>query len=192
MPIFKPGWMLCIGLITQSVLAAPSTDLPPAPTPLVKENISPVPAIKTVDIPPTTFTQSEQASALNLGVLESIQSETVLYEAQLARVKALSELQKNGYDRSLAQPFNPAPPAQDNSKTEVKGSNQTSTPPQVVEIAGSGKGYSALLSLSNGNQVTVQTGNRIPGTDFVVKKISLDEVVVSSPDQPLVSLSFAG
>ncbi len=190
MPIFKLGWMLCISLITQSVLAAPSTDLPPAPA--FKENILPIPAIKTAEIPPTTFTQSEQASALNLGVLESIQSETVLYEAQLARVKALSELQKNGYDRSLAQPFNPAPPAQDNSKAEVKGSAKTFIPPQVIEISGSGKGFSALLSLSNGNQVTVQTGNRIPGTDFVVKKISLDEVVVSSPEQPLVSLSFAG
>lgn len=190
MPIVKSGWMLCIALLSQSVFAAPSTELPPAPA--VKETPTPAPVAKPADTAPTTFTQNEQASALNLGVLESIQSETVLYEAQLARVKALSELQKNGYDRSLTQPFNPAPPSQDNNKTEVKGTTQTGSPPQVVEIAGTGKGYTALLSLSNGNQVSVQTGNRIPGTDFVVKKISLDEVVVSSPDQALVSLSFAG
>ncbi|ERK05993.1 PilP [Serratia fonticola AU-AP2C] len=115
----------------------------------------------------------------------------MLYEAQLARAKALNELQKNGYDRALDQPFNPAPPSQDN-KTEVKGAVQDAVPPQIVEITGTGKGFTAVLALSNGNQVTVQSGDRIPGTEYVVKRINLNEVVVSGKSPTLVSLSFAG
>ncbi|MNV30462.1 Type IV pilus biogenesis [compost metagenome] len=61
-----------------------------------------------------------------------------------------------------------------------------------MEITGTGNGYLAVLSLSNGNQVTVQAGNRIPGTDFIVKRVTLNEVVVSGNNQSLMSLSFAG
>lgn len=174
--------VLCVILLSPEVFAKPTTSLPPAP-PLDME-------MKTV-MPPTTFTLAEAGRALNLGQLESIQAETVLYEAQLARAKALHELQKNGYDRSLEQPFNPTSPAQDN-KTEVNGAAQDVIPPQIVEITGNGTGYLAVLTLSNGNQVTVQTGNRIPGTDYVIKRITFNEVVVSAKNQSLVSLSFAG
>ncbi|WP_139102345.1 type IV pilus biogenesis protein PilP, partial [Serratia sp. 14-2641] len=55
-----------------------------------------------------------------------------------------------------------------------------------------GKGFTAVLALSNGNQVTVQSGDRIPGTEYVVKRINLNEVVVSGKSPTLVSLSFAG
>ncbi|HDO7154526.1 type IV pilus biogenesis protein PilP [Yokenella regensburgei] len=176
---------LCLLLLSPGVFAEPTTALPPAPS--LDTEVK-----TTVEVPPpTTFTRAEAGRALNLGQLEAIQAETVLYEAQLARAKALNELQKNGYDRSLEQPFNPAPPAQDN-KTEVKGAAQDVIPPQIVEITGNGTGYLAVLSLSNGNQVTVQTGNRIPGTDYVIKRITLNEVVVSGKNQSLVSLSFAG
>ncbi|MGP0867495.1 type IV pilus biogenesis protein PilP [Serratia sp. CY76356] len=180
-------WALCLVLIAPGVFAAPVADIPAAPpaSPPVK---SPTPA----DLPlPTTFARAEAGRALNLGQLEAIQAETVLYEAQLARAKALNELQKNGYDRALDQPFNPAPPSQDN-KSEVKGAVQDAAPPQIVEITGAGKGFTAVLALSNGNQVTVQVGNRIPGTEFVVKRININEVVVSGKNQTLVSLSFAG
>ncbi|ELN3120752.1 type IV pilus biogenesis protein PilP, partial [Escherichia coli] len=60
------------------------------------------------------------------------------------------------------------------------------------EITGTGKGFTAVLALINGNQVTVQSGNRIPGTEYVVKRINLNEVVVAGKNQTLVSLSFAG
>lgn len=182
---------LCL-LLSPGVFAAPTTTLPPAPLPepAVK---SAEPAEAPADAPqPTAFTRVEAGRALNLGQLESIQAETVLYEAQLARAKALNELQKNGYDRALDQPFNPAPPSQDNKKVEVKGATPDAIPPQVVEITGTGNGYLAVLSLSNGNQVTVQTGNRIPGTDYVVKRITINEVVVSGNNQSSMSLSFAG
>ncbi|CAI1177961.1 type IV pilus biogenesis protein PilP [Serratia entomophila] len=184
-------WALCLVLTAPGVFAAPVADIPAAPlaTPLAEKSVKPP---TSADIPlPTTFTRTEAGRALNLGQLEAIQAETVLYEAQLARAKALNELQKNGYDRALDQPFNPAPPSQDN-KTEVKGATQDAVPPQIVEITGTGKGFTAVLALSNGNQVTVQSGNRIPGTEYVVKRINLNEVVVAGKSQTLVSLSFAG
>nr|WP_260441662.1 type IV pilus biogenesis protein PilP [Serratia fonticola] len=172
-------------LIASGAFAAPIADVPPAP-PATHSAETPA------DIPqPTTFTRAEAGRALNLGQLEAIQAETVLYEAQLARAKALNELQKNGYDRALDQPFNPAPPSHDN-KSEIKGAEQNAVPPQIVEITGTGKSFIAVLTLSNGNQVTVQSGNRIPGTEFVVKRINLNEVVVAGKNETLVSLSFAG
>lgn len=180
-------WALCLMLLPTVAFAEPVTDLPPPPSVDSAEKKQ-VPA----DTPlPTTFTRAEAGRMLNLGQLEAIQAETVLYEAQLARAKALNELQKNGYDRSMDQPFNPAPPSLDNTP-EIKGATQNDPPPQIVEITGSGSGYMAVLSLSNGNQVTVQTGNRIPGTEYVVKRVNLNEVVVSGKNQSLVSLSFAG
>lgn len=182
MPTVKSGitpWALCLVLTTPSVFAAPVADIPAVPP-------------TSTGIPlPTTFTRAEAERALNLGQLEAIQAETVLYEFQLTRAKALNELQKNGYDRALDQPFNPAPPSQDN-KTEVKGAVQDAVPPQIVEITGTGKGFTAVLALSNGNQVTVQPGDRIPGTEYVVKRINLNEVVVSGKNPTLVSLSFTG
>lgn len=182
-------WALCLLWLSPVVFAAPTTTLPPAPSlESTAEQAEPANAPQS-----TTFTRVEAGRALNLGQLESIQAETVLYEAQLARAKALNELQKNGYDRGLDQPFNPAPPSLDGkAKADVKGAAQDSIPPQIVEITGAGNGYLAVLSLSNGNQVTVQTGNRIPGTDYVVKRITLNEVVVSGNSQSLMSLSFAG
>lgn len=194
MPTVK-SWVtplaLCLVLTATGVFAAPVADIPPAPlaTPSAEKSVAPP---TSADIPlPTTFTRTEAGRALNLGQLEAIQAETVLYEAQLARAKALNELQKNGYDRGLDQPFNPAPPSQDN-KTEIKGAVQDAVPPQIVEITGTGKGFTAVLALSNGNQVTVQAGTRIPGTEYVVKRINLNEVVITGKNQSLVSLSFAG
>ncbi|MGK2894518.1 type IV pilus biogenesis protein PilP [Klebsiella michiganensis] len=128
---------------------------------------------------------------LNLGSLETIQAETVLFEAKVARAKALGELQKSGVDSDPAPLFNPAPPAPADAQT-VKGASPDTTPPQVVEIAGSGNTLSALLVLSNGNQVRVQPGSRVPGTNYTVSRISFNEVVVSSPGHAAISLTFAG
>ncbi|WP_261804205.1 type IV pilus biogenesis protein PilP [Serratia marcescens] len=128
---------------------------------------------------------------LNLGSLETIQAETVLFEAKVARAKALGELQKSGVDADPPPLFNPAPPAGADTQ-DVKGAATDTTPPQVVEIAGSGNALSALLVLSNGNQVHVQPGSRVPGTNYAVIRISFNEVVVSSPGHAAISLTFAG
>nr|ULG14654.1 hypothetical protein 143p2_00047 [Serratia proteamaculans] len=93
-------WALSLVLTAPGVFAAPVADIPAAPlaTPLAEKSVKPP---TSADIPlPTTFTRTEAGRALNLGQLEAIQAETVLYEAQLARAKALNELQKNGYDRA--------------------------------------------------------------------------------------------
>ncbi|HID3656875.1 TPA: type IV pilus biogenesis protein PilP [Serratia marcescens] len=170
--------LLCVNAAT---LAEPVTQLPAAP--LVTSSGT-LPTAAT-----TAFAQREAGRALNLGELEAIQAETVLFEAQLARAKAFSELQKNGYDRSLDRPFNPAPPAQDTHET--KGAVDDMPPPKIVQITGMGKRFTALLMLSNGNQVTVQPGNHIPGSDYVVKSVTLNDVIVMKGQRTL-SLAFSG
>lgn len=183
----RAAWALCLLWLSPGVFAAPTTTLPPAPSPESAPEQT-----ESADVPQATaFTRVEANRALKLEHLEDIQAETVLYEFQLSRTKALNELQKNGFDSGQSQPFNPAPPSLD-GKADVKGTAQDAVPPQIVEITGTGNGYLAVLSLSNGNQVTVQTGNRIPGTDYIVKRITLNEVVVSGNNQSLMSLSFAG
>lgn len=186
-------WALCLVLTALGVSAAPITALPAAPSAIpATEPVTPViSVIPGQPQPPAPLTRIREERALDLGQLESIQAETVLYEAQLARVKALSELQKNGADRSLAQPLNVAPPPQE-GHTEVTGATRDDGPPQILEITGNRHAFTAVLLFGNGNQVTVQTGNRVPGTDYVVKRISLNEVVVTGKNTALVSLAFAG
>ncbi|MBC8950064.1 type IV pilus biogenesis protein PilP [Xenorhabdus sp. TS4] len=181
-------WLLSMVLITPAVNANPDTDLPSSSTVISEPK---EPSITTPTQTVTTFKRTEAGRALNLGQLESIQAETVLYEAQLARAKALSELQKNGYDSSFELPFNPASPIQDSNQIDIKGATQDTTLPQVIEISGRGKNFTALLTLNNGNQVTIQTGGQIPGTDYVVRRISINEVIITAPNRPLISLSFA-
>lgn len=180
---------LCLMLMSSGAIAAPTADPLPVSLPDTHEK-KPSPE----DVPtPVVGPRIQNSYALHLEHLETIQAETVLYEAQLARAKALNELQKNGYDHTLEPPFNPAPSSQDD-KTEIKGTGmiQNTALPQILEITGAGSGYLAVLSLFNGNQITVQAGQRIPGTDYVVKRITLNEVVISGKNQSLISLSFAG
>lgn len=173
---------LCLLLLSPAAMADPVSTLPPAqnassPAPL------PVPR-------PVTVMHDSAGQPLNLGSLETIQAETVLFEAKVARAKALGELQKSGVETDTATLFNPAPPAAD--AQAVKGASTDTTPPQVVEIAGSGNALSALLVLSNGNQVRVQPGSRVPGTNYTVSRITFNEVVASSPGHAAISLTFAG
>lgn len=157
---------------------------------VLAENVDSKPEVKS-SLPLTTFSQNEASRALNIGKLEEIQAGTVLYEAQLAMARALNELHKNGFDGTLERPFNPAPPSQDTQKL-IKVTEEYSSPPQVVEITGSGNGFSAVLVLSNGNRVPVQNGSRVPGTEYTVKRVGFNEVVVSGKNNTLLSLSFAG
>ncbi len=177
-----------MALITPAVNANPDTDSPSSSTAI---NEPPESSITTPTQTVTTFKRTEAGRALNLGQLESIQAETVLYGAQLARAKALSELQKNGYDSSSELLFSPVSSIQDSDQTDIKGATQETTLPQVIEISGRGKNFTALLTLNNGNQVTIQTGSQIPGTDYVVRRISINEVIIAAPNKSLISLSFA-
>lgn len=193
MPIVSYGtkcWVMILVLSVHDVSAAAEIDLPLSPI-STDQTLFAKSATTGISLP-TAFIHSKASHGLNLGQLESIQAETVLYEAQLARAKALNELQKNGYDHSLDHSFNPIQPAQKNRKSEVKATTSDFAPPLVIEIVGNGKGYTALLSLSNGNQHSVQAGTRIPGTDYTVKNINLNEVVVTGPEESSISLSFAG
>lgn len=182
-------WALCLALLTPAVMAAPVTTLPGVPA-----SLAPPPTASDLPLPvpqPLTVMHDNAGQPLNLGSLEVIQAETVLFEAQLARARALGELQKSGYDTVVDRPFNPAPPT-GNDAPAIKGAAADTTPPQVIEIAGEGGALTALLVLGNGNQVRVQTGSRVPGTDYRVKRISISEVVVTSPAHALLSLTFAG
>ncbi|WP_337263667.1 MULTISPECIES: type IV pilus biogenesis protein PilP [unclassified Serratia (in: enterobacteria)] len=185
-------WALGLAMTVVGGFAAPITAVPAAPAALPSTaSAAPItPMTSDTPSPSSPFTRADVGRTLDLGQLESIQAETVLYEAQLIRAKALSELQKNGYDRSLDLPFNPAPPSQE-GHSAVKGAMPEAGPPQILEITGNKRGFMAVLVLGNGNQVTVQTGNRVPGTDYVVKRITLNEVVVSGQNTALVSLAFA-
>lgn len=121
---------------------------------------------------------------LTIAHLEAIQAQTVLYEAQVLRARALQELQKNGGEVDSAKPFNPAPPA------DIPVISSQSLP-QIIQISGTGKSISALLILGNGNQVTVSQGSDIPGTAWQVSKITLNQVIVTSGDKAR-TLNFSG
>jgi len=60
---------------------------------------------------------------------------------------------------------------------------------QVLMVSGMGNNLTALISLPNGGQVAVKTGNTIPGVGLV-KFISLNEVTVSR-NQQIINLPFA-
>lgn len=124
-------------------------------------------------------------SDLTIEHLETIQAQTLLYEAQLARNRALQELQKTGADIDGDKPFNPAPP------NALPQASPIQSLPQIIQITGSDKRFSALLLLGSGNQITVGVGGDIPGTPYRVAKITLNQVVVSN-GETLRSLNFAG
>ncbi|KAA0260898.1 hypothetical protein M988_4238 [Hafnia paralvei ATCC 29927] len=143
--------------------------------------------------PPEAMMVSTPPSGGNVVNMEDIQAQTMLYQAQLLRDKALVELQKLGsdgdsrtlasaplpYDTSASQSAAPAAQAKDD------------TPPLVIQITGAGKTVSALIRTSGGNQLMVQAGNAIPGTNLKVEKISFDAVTVSRPGKQPWILAFA-
>ncbi|WP_426575564.1 type IV pilus biogenesis protein PilP (plasmid) [Xenorhabdus stockiae] len=182
-------WLLSLTLITPAVIAAPNTEQP------ADLKIKPESESNSITTPDnnSAFLQAETKKALNLGQLESIQAETIIYEAQLERAKTLNELQKNGYDRSLDLSFDQPPPIQSRpNEVYSQGVNQNSTLPKVIEISKIGKIFTAQIAFSNGNKINVKTGNRIPGTDYIVRRININEVVITSPNNQLISLSFSG
>lgn len=143
--------------------------------------------------PPEAMMVSTPPSGGNVVNMEDIQAQTMLYQAQLLRDKALVELQKLGSDgdsRTLAS----APLPYDTSASQSAAPAalaKDDTPPLVIQITGVGKTVSALIRTSGGNQLMVQAGNAIPGTNLKVEKISFDAVTVSRPGKQSWILAFA-
>lgn len=182
-----PNAKLCSALlgvifagITVSSQAAPATALPK-----IEEDTS-----KTIDSIPAT--NERPGDTLNLERIERIQGDTLLFEAQAARAKALQSLQQNnGYDVSLPSPLTqtliaPAPGVTPPTDTPPA---RTSLP-RIVEIAGSGKALRTRLALSDGASVEVTTGQRIPGTGDTVKNITAQEVQITTATGEVHTLPF--
>lgn len=183
-----PNAKLCSALlgmifasITVSSHAAPTTALPK-----ITEDTS-----KTVDSIPAT--NERPGDMLNLARIERIQGDTLLFEAQAARAKALQSLQQNnGYDASLPSPLTqtliaPAPGV--TPPTDTPPPARTSLP-RIVEIAGSGKALRTRLALSDGASVEVTIGQRIPGTGDTVKNITAQEVQITTAAGEVHTLPF--
>ena len=143
--------------------------------------------------PPEALMVSTPPAGGNVVNMEDIQAQTMLYKAQFLRDKALVDLQKLGSDgdsRTLAS----APLPYDTSASQSAAPTAPSkddTPPQVIQITGSGKTVSALIRTSGGNQLMVQAGNDIPGTNLKVEKVTFDAVTVSKPGKQPWILAFA-
>lgn len=117
---------------------------------------------------------------MTLEKLEQLQTETLLYEAQLNRDKALRELLTTPDTTSAPQATTPAQNAK--AAPEKDDSAQEADPlPRVRSISGNGTQLSALLRLADGSMVQIQSGQRIPGTGVTVKAISARNVQVYTP-----------
>jgi type IV pilus biogenesis protein PilP len=169
--------------ITVSSHAAPTTALPK-----IEEDTS-----TTIDSLPAT--NERPGNTLNLEKIERIQDETVMFEFQAARAKALQSLQQNnGYDASLPSSLTQTlvAPA---TTAGLPGTTLSALPaqtalPRVVEIAGSGKNLRTRLALSDGTAVELSAGQRIPGTGNTVKTITAQEVQITTSDGEIHTLAF--
>lgn len=120
-----------------------------------------------------------------LGRLEQIQAETVLYEAQVARSKALKSLQES--DGYVSVPV--TIPGEIGNSTTVKKAN-SNVLPSIAEIFGKNKDLLARISLQDGSVAEVRKNQRVPGTPFTVKRITVNEVIVTDSSGTTYSLSF--
>lgn len=144
-------------------------------------------------IPHESATTDRPQDPLSLARIERIQAETLLFEAQAARAKALQSLQQNnGYDTSLPSSLTQTLVAQAPAGTTA---SETALPlrtslPRIVEIAGIGKALRTRLILTDGISVEVATGQRIPGTIDTVSHISAQEVQITTAAGEVHTLPF--
>jgi type IV pilus biogenesis protein PilP len=120
-----------------------------------------------------------------LGRLEQIQAETVLYEAQVARSKALKSLQES--DGYVSVPV--TIPGEIGNSNTVKKAN-SNVLPLITEIFGTSKDLRVRVLLQDGSVAEVRNNQRIPGTELTVKKTTVNEVIVSDNSGTAYSLSF--
>ncbi|HDL6535732.1 TPA: type IV pilus biogenesis protein PilP [Yersinia enterocolitica] len=129
---------------------------------------------------------------LNIGLMESIQGNTVITEAKLINARAQAELQKVG-SVGVSIPLNTAMPLQPaESNKDGKAINSAQSLPQIIEISGAGKNLSAKLVTSNGNYLSVVNGTQIAGSDYIVKELTMTNVLVSDSKNNLYNLPFSG
>lgn len=149
-----------------------------------------------------TFAHTEKTIAmdkskleqLNVGLIELIQGNTVITEAKLINARAQSELQKVGsvggdIPLNTAMPLQPQPAE---SNKDGKAINSAQSLPQIIEISGAGKNLSAKLVTSNGNYLSVVNGTQIAGSDYIVKELTMTNVLVSDSKNNLYNLPFSG
>ncbi|MEF4610837.1 type IV pilus biogenesis protein PilP [Escherichia coli] len=101
--------------------------------------------------------------------VEQIQAETVIYEAKLARQKAVSEL------RNLASATPAITPSSGYSSladTDIPAQRVAAKSLRVIEIFGTPQQMSARISLLDGSVTDVKVGQSIPGTSYKVASIT--------------------
>ncbi|EEO7837144.1 type IV pilus biogenesis protein PilP [Salmonella enterica] len=167
---------------------APVTTLPPPPSAPASTSVSgPVPA----PAPPDVKTVVPPSTGGTVAHMEDIQAQTLLYKAQLMRDKALAELQKiSGNSDSLSVSGTPLSYETSAIQSVPVTSARDDASPQVVQITGDGKTFSALIRTNRGSQLMVHAGNTIPGTHLKVDKITFDAVTVSTAGKAPRVLAF--
>ncbi|HBV8295901.1 TPA: type IV pilus biogenesis protein PilP [Escherichia coli] len=104
--------------------------------------------------------------------IEQIQDETALYEAMLAREKIRHEL------RTLELGVPAEARSQPESTSAVTTNTQALPSPRLTEIFGVQPHLSARIELPGGNITDVKAGQNLPGTPYLVEKITPDSVVL--------------
>ena len=104
--------------------------------------------------------------------IEQIQDETALYEAMLAREKIRHEL------RTLELGVPAEARGQPESTSAVTTNTQALPSPRLTEIIGVQPHLSARIELPGGNITDVKAGQNLPGTPYLVEKITPDSVVL--------------
>ena len=106
--------------------------------------------------------------------VEQIQAETVIYEAKLARQKAVSDLRNldlNGV-ASATPAITPSSGYSSLADTDIPAQRVAAKSLRVIEIFGTPQQMSARISLMDGSVTDVKVGQSIPGTSYKVASIT--------------------
>lgn len=134
--------------------------------------------------------EKAEASA-SLGQIEKIHSDTLLFEAQMARARALLALQNSsGYDMSPPPTLANIPETTDRNAQNMDMFLVHHNLPRIIEIYGRDKHLHSRLLLANGTSVGVTEGQGIPGSSYTVKRISAQEVQIITVRGETHSLVF--
>ncbi|MEN3262448.1 type IV pilus biogenesis protein PilP [Sodalis endosymbiont of Spalangia cameroni] len=143
-------------------------------------------------------TQTAPLPAGTLKALESLNTQTLLTEAQAqlatARASLAKARQSQGQEGSTtlaAQAFIPEgmlPAGLPNPA--IRPPPPSGSLPRIQEISGQGRTLSARLLLDNHLSVMARTGSKIPGSDVIVTAISASAVEVKDAQGQSHTLTF--